>query len=145
MGEGTRDALRVVLDGILMLEFHGSRVTSEVGMLAYRDLDDALDLTATAGAFVLLDRIQRLRPAKATPDLGSEAGSSGDSLRSVGKSVIATVKQTRTHGEHKPRSTVWQSESASNRRGCSVESAKTAHGGRAQRIQFELPANSGGW
>lgn len=45
MGESQNVPLRLDFDPSLKMEFHGSRITSNAGWLAYRELDDALQLT----------------------------------------------------------------------------------------------------
>jgi len=50
MGESRKKALKLGFDGSVRLEFRGATVSSDTGLLAYRDVDDVFALTATAGA-----------------------------------------------------------------------------------------------
>jgi len=48
MGESKKEALRVQFDPAVKLEFHGAKLSSDGGLLVYRELDEALGLTMLA-------------------------------------------------------------------------------------------------
>jgi len=52
MGEKTRETLKLRFDKRLRLEFHGARITSDAGLLAFRELDGVLGLMEMAPTYL---------------------------------------------------------------------------------------------
>ena len=59
MGERKKDALRVNFDRKLKLEFHGVKVTSDAGLLTFRELDEAFGFTVMINSKLTDNRVCR--------------------------------------------------------------------------------------
>ena len=105
MGDSHNDALRVDFDRKIKREFHGSTVTSDAGLLVYRELDDALGLTSTAASGLDDTRTgqntQHLGGVAAAVDLQprrartrSASRTSSDSSRASGKEIATTTSSS---------------------------------------------------
>ena len=93
-GESKSKPLRLDFDRLLNLKFHGSKVTSDAGLLPYRDLDVAVGLTEMAGERFVDQRTGRIGDDgrrdvsgrdKSSSDLAAESGAE------VTRRVIAAI------------------------------------------------------
>ena len=65
-GEADKGALRLDFDRCLMLQFCGSAITTDAGLLAYRKLDDTLELTDKSAGTLAEARTRK----KSSPPVG---------------------------------------------------------------------------
>ena len=61
MGDARKDALKLDFDRRLKLDFHGTKIASDAGLLAYRELDEVLGLTSAIDS-----KLRDIRTAKNT-------------------------------------------------------------------------------
>ena len=66
MGHGKKALLRLQFNPRIRLEFHGATITSDAGLLASRELDDALDLTPIAPDYLQESRTGRFSESDAS-------------------------------------------------------------------------------
>ena len=59
MGDREKASLRLQFNPKVRLELHGATITSDAGLLAFRELDDALDLTPIASDYLQESRTGR--------------------------------------------------------------------------------------
>ena len=62
MGDGEKASLRLQFNPKVRLAFHGATITTDAGLLAFREFDDALGLTEIAEDYLQESRTVRWYP-----------------------------------------------------------------------------------
>ncbi len=70
-GESKNTGLKLQFDRHLRLEFRGAKVTTDAGLLAVRELDEALGLTEIAGEMIKDNRTSQTCPKGQNRDIVS--------------------------------------------------------------------------
>jgi hypothetical protein len=69
MGDGEMAPLRLKFNPKVLLEFRSAAITSDAGLLAFREFDDALGLTRVASDYLRESRLIWGIPARLSPTL----------------------------------------------------------------------------
>jgi hypothetical protein len=93
-GESNDEVLKLDFDRRLMLQFRGSVVTSDAGLLAYRELDDALGLSTIAGETLADACTGRNGPHDAEGTSAAELRSSMLSVTKMGRASDSAERST---------------------------------------------------
>ncbi len=68
MGEARKAALQVSFDAQIKLEFHSAKITRDIGLLAYRELDERLGLTVLPASRGWRHNLHRPNPSRAVQE-----------------------------------------------------------------------------
>jgi len=99
-GEADRGALRLDFDRRLMLQFRGAAITSDAGLLAYRELDDTVGLTNTSDEHAIWP-IRRFEKQLREGSLYSTPGAWRFGFAGVGGCARACApRPLRNHAQH---------------------------------------------
>ena len=96
MGERRKQPLRVHFDRQVKLEFHGATISSDAGLFLYRELDEALGLTA-----VLNDLIVETRTGRNLQD--SLSALLRQSVYNRMKMIVIKANRLKRHPGHTPQ------------------------------------------
>ena len=95
MGESTNSRAKLRFDRRIRLEFHGATIASDAGLLACRELDDALGLTETSQRLPP-QRVWFPRPAQTVKSLPSAfCKSSFHPFREISEVILTIAMKCR--------------------------------------------------